>query len=110
MLWAGMVDSSMMPLMGYLVDLRHTSVYGNVYAIADVAFCMGFAIGMAQFEHLHPIYHPLSTPCSLAATESATVTDPLQTREANFALFLSSELFFFFYFLNMQVHPQAVRL
>uniref|UniRef100_A0A663MIK2 Solute carrier family 18 member A1 n=1 Tax=Athene cunicularia TaxID=194338 RepID=A0A663MIK2_ATHCN len=43
--WAGMVDSSMMPLMGYLVDLRHTSVYGNVYAIADVAFCMGFAIG-----------------------------------------------------------------
>uniref|UniRef100_A0A8C8A7C1 Solute carrier family 18 member A1 n=1 Tax=Otus sunia TaxID=257818 RepID=A0A8C8A7C1_9STRI len=41
----GMVDSSMMPLMGYLVDLRHTSVYGNVYAIADVAFCMGFAIG-----------------------------------------------------------------
>lgn len=100
----------MMPLMGYLVDLRHTSVYGNVYAIADVAFCMGFAIGMAQFEHLHPVYHPLSTPCSLAATESATVTDPLQTREANFALFLSSELFFFFYFLNMQVHPQAVRL
>ncbi|NXK48896.1 VMAT1 protein, partial [Chauna torquata] len=41
----GMVDSSMMPIMGYLVDLRHTSVYGNVYAIADVAFCMGFAIG-----------------------------------------------------------------
>ncbi|NXM71172.1 VMAT1 protein, partial [Serilophus lunatus] len=41
----GMVDSSMMPIMGYLVDLRHTSVYGTVYAIADVAFCMGFAIG-----------------------------------------------------------------
>ncbi|XP_024416688.2 chromaffin granule amine transporter [Desmodus rotundus] len=41
----GMVDSSMMPIMGHLVDLRHTSVYGNVYAIADVAFCMGFAIG-----------------------------------------------------------------
>ncbi|NXL80610.1 VMAT1 protein, partial [Leptocoma aspasia] len=42
---AGMVDSSMMPIMGYLVDLRHTSAYGTVYAIADVAFCMGFAIG-----------------------------------------------------------------
>ncbi|KAL4636003.1 chromaffin granule amine transporter [Arapaima gigas] len=41
----GMVDSSMMPIMGYLVDIRHTSVYGSVYAIADVAFCMGFAIG-----------------------------------------------------------------
>lgn len=41
----GMVDSSMMPTMGYLVDLRHSSVYGSVYAIADVAFCLGFAIG-----------------------------------------------------------------
>ncbi|XP_039091580.1 chromaffin granule amine transporter isoform X2 [Hyaena hyaena] len=41
----GMVDSSIMPIMGHLVDLRHTSVYGSVYAIADVAFCMGFAIG-----------------------------------------------------------------
>ena len=41
----GMVDSSMMPTMGYLVDIRHASVYGSVYAIADVAFCLGFAIG-----------------------------------------------------------------
>ncbi|XP_015354887.1 chromaffin granule amine transporter isoform X1 [Marmota marmota marmota] len=41
----GMVDSSLMPIMGHLVDLRHTSVYGSVYAIADVAFCVGFAIG-----------------------------------------------------------------
>ncbi|KAH8856423.1 Synaptic vesicular amine transporter [Schistosoma japonicum] len=38
----GMVDSSMMPIMGYLVDLRHTAVYGSVYAIADVGFCIGF--------------------------------------------------------------------
>jgi hypothetical protein len=37
----------MMPHMGYLVDLRHVSVYGSVYAIADVAFCLGFAIGMS---------------------------------------------------------------
>lgn len=42
----GMVDSAMMPTMGYLVDLRHISVYGSVYAIADVAFCLGFAVGM----------------------------------------------------------------
>ncbi|KAM4802375.1 chromaffin granule amine transporter-like isoform X1 [Urocitellus parryii] len=43
----GMVDSSLMPIMGHLVDLRHTSVYGSVYAIADVAFCVGFAIGLS---------------------------------------------------------------
>ncbi|KAH9522542.1 hypothetical protein DERF_006106 [Dermatophagoides farinae] len=41
----GMVDSSMMPMLGYLVDIRHTSVYGSVYAIGDVAFCIGFTIG-----------------------------------------------------------------
>jgi DHA1 family solute carrier family 18 vesicular amine transporter 1/2 len=45
----GMVDSSMMPTMGYLVDIRHSSVYGSVYAIADVAFCLGFAIGIEFF-------------------------------------------------------------
>ncbi|XP_050462767.1 synaptic vesicular amine transporter isoform X1 [Cataglyphis hispanica] len=43
----GMVDSSMMPQLGYLVDIRHTAVYGSVYAIGDVAFCLGFAIGPA---------------------------------------------------------------
>ncbi|KAK0161182.1 hypothetical protein PV327_009680 [Microctonus hyperodae] len=41
----GMVDSSMMPELGYLVDIRHSAVYGSVYAIGDIAFCLGFAIG-----------------------------------------------------------------
>ncbi|XP_076607604.1 synaptic vesicular amine transporter-like [Chaetodon auriga] len=41
----GTVDSSIMPLMGYLVDLRYVPVYGTVYAIADVALCIGFCIG-----------------------------------------------------------------
>lgn len=45
----GMVDATMMPIMGYLVDIRHSSVYGSVYAIADVAFCLGFAIGKIKF-------------------------------------------------------------
>lgn len=44
----------MMPIMGYLVDLRHVSVYGSVYAIADVAFCMGFALGEQQPEAQKP--------------------------------------------------------
>ncbi|XP_018421707.1 PREDICTED: chromaffin granule amine transporter [Nanorana parkeri] len=41
----GMVDASIMPIMGLLVDLRHTSVYGGIYAISDIALCMGFAVG-----------------------------------------------------------------
>lgn len=61
----GMVDSSMMPTMGYLVDIRHSSVYGSVYAIADVAFCLGYAIGKrirddAYFVHWHCLGPALS--------------------------------------------------
>ncbi|TTM20206.1 Chromaffin granule amine transporter [Bagarius yarrelli] len=52
----GMVDSSMMAIMGYLVDIRHVSVYGSVYAIADVALCMGFAIGLVHITSRHSYY------------------------------------------------------
>lgn len=45
-----MVDSSMMPELGFLVDIRHSAVYGSVYAIGDVAFCLGFAIGTILFS------------------------------------------------------------
>ena len=45
----GMVDSSMMPELGNICDIRHSNVYGGVYAIGDVAFCLGFAIG----EYVH---------------------------------------------------------
>ncbi|KAG8441098.1 hypothetical protein GDO86_006733 [Hymenochirus boettgeri] len=41
----GLVDVSMIPFMGYLVDLRHSSVYGGVYSITDIAYCLGFALG-----------------------------------------------------------------
>jgi len=41
----GTVDSSIMPLMGNMVDLRYLPVYGTVYAIADVAVCIGFSVG-----------------------------------------------------------------
>lgn len=40
-----MIDASMFPQMGYLVDLRHVGVYGSIYAIADAAFCFAFALG-----------------------------------------------------------------
>ncbi|XP_044132843.1 chromaffin granule amine transporter-like [Bufo gargarizans] len=42
----GMVDASIMPIMGQLVDLRHTSVYGGVYAISEGAVCIGYALDM----------------------------------------------------------------
>uniref|UniRef100_A0A0N5A0D0 MFS domain-containing protein n=1 Tax=Parastrongyloides trichosuri TaxID=131310 RepID=A0A0N5A0D0_PARTI len=41
----GMIDCSMFPMMGHLVDIRHVGVYGSIYAIADAAFCCAFALG-----------------------------------------------------------------
>uniref|UniRef100_A0A914DT09 Major facilitator superfamily (MFS) profile domain-containing protein n=1 Tax=Acrobeloides nanus TaxID=290746 RepID=A0A914DT09_9BILA len=41
----GMIDASMFPQMGYIVDVRHVGVYGSIYAIADAAFCFAFALG-----------------------------------------------------------------
>ncbi|XP_078141253.1 chromaffin granule amine transporter [Centroberyx gerrardi] len=59
----GMVDSSMMAIMGYLVDIRHASVYGSVYAIADVALCMGFAIGDVRQQHPTSAQLSVSSQC-----------------------------------------------
>ena len=54
----GMVDSSMMPELGNLVDLRHGSVYGGVYAIGDIAFCLGFAVGKLTFFNYDILISP----------------------------------------------------
>uniref|UniRef100_F6Z2G5 Major facilitator superfamily (MFS) profile domain-containing protein n=1 Tax=Ciona intestinalis TaxID=7719 RepID=F6Z2G5_CIOIN len=40
----GFVDS-LLPVMAFLVDTRHKPVYGSVYAIADISFCMAFILG-----------------------------------------------------------------
>lgn len=52
----GMVDSSMMPELGYLVDIRHSAVYGSVYAIGDVAFCLGFAVGTSFIHSIDTVF------------------------------------------------------
>ncbi|XP_018110558.2 chromaffin granule amine transporter isoform X1 [Xenopus laevis] len=41
----GLMETSVMPLMAQLVDLRHTSNYGGIYAISDIALCIGYALG-----------------------------------------------------------------
>ncbi|OCT90126.1 synaptic vesicular amine transporter-like [Xenopus laevis] len=40
-----LVGASVVPMMAFLIDLRHTSVYGGIYAIMDSALCLAFAIG-----------------------------------------------------------------
>ena len=40
-----LVDTAVLPTLGYLVDVRHTSVYGSVYAIADISYSLAYAVG-----------------------------------------------------------------
>ncbi|KAF7261232.1 hypothetical protein EG68_01524 [Paragonimus skrjabini miyazakii] len=84
----GMVDSSMMPIMGHLVDLRHVAVYGSVYAIADVAFCLGFAIGpilsgsMVQTVGFSWMLWSISIVCLLYAPLTLLLRNPPRKEEA----------------------------
>ncbi|ESN94794.1 hypothetical protein HELRODRAFT_87535 [Helobdella robusta] len=43
----GMIDTSILPMLGHLVDIRHVSIYGSVYAISDMAFTLAFIVGPA---------------------------------------------------------------
>ncbi|XP_078497247.1 vesicular acetylcholine transporter [Lissotriton helveticus] len=40
-----LVDTALLPTLALLVDLRHVSVYGSVYAIADISYCVAYALG-----------------------------------------------------------------
>ena len=40
-----LVDTALLPLLGFLVDLRYVSVYGSIYAIADISYSLAYAIG-----------------------------------------------------------------
>ncbi|XP_062613862.1 synaptic vesicular amine transporter-like [Saccostrea cucullata] len=41
----GIVDAALMPLLALLVDLRHVTSYGSVYAIAQLAVCLAYGLG-----------------------------------------------------------------
>lgn len=76
----------MMAIMGYLVDIRHASVYGSVYAIADVALCMGFAIGKIHitsvvFNFQVPVPH-----CSITHLCDLVLLLYCSTREVQYFL------------------------
>lgn len=40
-----LVDTALLPTMAFLVDIRHVSVYGSVYAIADISYSVAYALG-----------------------------------------------------------------
>ena len=41
----GVTDAAIMPLLALLVDQRHTTTYGTIYAIVQLAVCLAYAFG-----------------------------------------------------------------
>lgn len=39
-----LIDTALLPTLGYLVDVRYVSVYGSIYAIADISYSMAYAV------------------------------------------------------------------
>ena len=39
------IDTAILPTLGYLVDTRYASVYGSIYAIADISYSISYAVG-----------------------------------------------------------------
>lgn len=40
-----LVDTALLPTLAFLVDVRHVSVYGSVYAIANISYSVAYAMG-----------------------------------------------------------------
>uniref|UniRef100_A0A8B9SDH9 Solute carrier family 18 member A3 n=1 Tax=Apteryx owenii TaxID=8824 RepID=A0A8B9SDH9_APTOW len=40
-----LVDTALLPTLAFLVDVRHVSVYGSIYAIADISYSVAYALG-----------------------------------------------------------------
>ncbi|KAL0178814.1 hypothetical protein M9458_024256 [Cirrhinus mrigala] len=40
-----LVDTALLPTLAFLVDVRHVSVYGSVFAIADISYSVAYAMG-----------------------------------------------------------------
>lgn len=40
-----LIDTALLPMLGYIVDKKYVSVYGSVYAIADISYSAAYAVG-----------------------------------------------------------------
>lgn len=48
-----LVDTAVLPTLAYLVDARHASVYGSVYAIADISYSLAYAFGPILADRIY---------------------------------------------------------
>ena len=51
-----LIDTALLPTLGFIVDKKYTSVYGSVYAIADISYSAAYAFGPVVAGHIVEIY------------------------------------------------------
>lgn len=70
-----LVDTAILPTLAYLVDVRHVSVYGSVYAIADVSYSLAYAFGpvIADWIYTNTSFLTLNIVIFLASAMYAPV-------------------------------------
>lgn len=54
-----LIDTALLPMLGYLVDVRYVSVYGSIYAIADISYSMAYAVSF-DFTFIYQPYNKSS--------------------------------------------------
>ena len=47
-----LIDTALLPMLGFIVDKKYVSVYGSVYAIADISYCAAYAVGPIVAGHI----------------------------------------------------------
>lgn len=48
-----LVDTAVLPTLAYLVDVRHASVYGSIYAIADISYSLAYSFGPILADRIY---------------------------------------------------------
>lgn len=47
-----LIDTALLPMLGFIVDKKYVSVYGSVFAIADISYCAAYAVGPVVAGHI----------------------------------------------------------
>ncbi len=47
-----LIDTALLPTLGFIVDKKYVSIYGSVYAIADISYSAAYAVGPIIAGHI----------------------------------------------------------
>lgn len=88
-LGSGLVECAILPHLGYLVDLRHKSVYGTIYGLMQSSYCLAAVIGaplggiLAANIGFEWTFFSMGIPCILYAPLLYCTRNPSRKEEQN---------------------------